>query len=204
MAVGHRGRVTIALYRFSVGAILALTTGVIANTVSTPPACACSCATPSAPEKAVSGYDAVFVGVPTRRVRRGDRAVYQFAVSQVYNGNVGTVVTVGTNADSAACGAHFDLGKETLLYASDSDSGETLFVAGLCRPADWMGFDLAEATYQTYGPPQPPDPAAPTDSIRLGLGTLVVAAFAQAAVFGGVGVTLFRRHRLRRHPRAAA
>ncbi len=167
----------------------------LATIAASPRACACSCL-PHAHEE-VSGFDAVFAGVPTRRITRGDDDLYKFDVKAVYTGDVGKTVTVSTSSVSAACGKSFELGEEVLVFSKRNDSDGT-FGASSCSPSGSTSTEVKEATRKVYGDPRPPDQGAPTASLP-GPGVSVARGVGIAAggmVFGAVvvaGIIVWRR-----------
>jgi hypothetical protein len=100
------------------------------------PVLACSCMQPPAPQEAMAGSVAVFVGTVTGIQQPGgaiqssaDPALVTFEVSQVWKGPEFTNLLVQTSQSSASCGYEFEFGRDYLVYASGS---ETDLSTGLC------------------------------------------------------------------------
>jgi tissue inhibitor of metalloproteinase len=83
---------------------------------------ACSCAMPAPPKETLAVSDAVFSGrvvlvMPSSWLY--DSAV--FSVDKTWNGVNEKIVFIPTASQGAMCGNNFEVGKEYLVYASDSE-----------------------------------------------------------------------------------
>lgn len=112
-------------------AAITLTTGGIAASTAVAPnvACACSCVDvrkDSASIKEWLGHaQAIFVGTPTDTQLISDpetgRTIYQFAVREVYKGDVGPTTTVKVENFGPTCGRSYDIGTEYFVVAGKPD-----------------------------------------------------------------------------------
>ncbi len=112
---------------------------------------ACSCALPSAtPLEARDGGAAVFAGhvtnvsIPDPNSYTPFRSVaVTVAVSQVWEGDVGSTIVIGTSRDGASCGYTFVVGQEYLLYAFEYEGELVTGMCGRTRPLADAQDDLA-------------------------------------------------------------
>jgi hypothetical protein len=103
---------------------------------------ACSCALPSAtPLEARDGGAAVFAGrvtnvsIPDPNSYTPFRSVaVTVAVNQVWKGDVGSTIVIGTSRDGASCGYTFVVGQEYLLYAFEYEDELVTGMCGRTRP----------------------------------------------------------------------
>ncbi|GAA1456932.1 hypothetical protein GCM10009619_08070 [Williamsia maris] len=121
------------------------------------PASACSCATIGTPTEAVSRASGVFVARATDKLSDGTSDIYEFSVSTVYKGDVGTRTTVRTSSQGASCGAEYRVGDEYLLFVGRTRGIHPTWEASLCSPGAGGAFDVRAVTEQVYGPGHPPD-----------------------------------------------
>ncbi|MFZ2175064.1 MAG: hypothetical protein WAW17_13745 [Rhodococcus sp. (in: high G+C Gram-positive bacteria)] len=124
-------------------------------------ACACSCASSETPEEAVSYASGVFVARATDKVSDGFTDTYEFEVSQVFKGDVGSTTTVGTLANGNGCGTSYQVGDEYLLFVSRPYQVDAVWEGYACGPYTGAPFDIRSVTEKVYGPPHPPREAAP-------------------------------------------
>ncbi|ETD32274.1 hypothetical protein [Williamsia sp. D3] len=129
------------------------------------PACACSCVDFTV-DQAVARSAGVFVGRATDKVSAGSEAIYQFAVTEVFKGDIGPVTTVGAVSESSSCGVTFEVGQDYLLFVTDGQGIGRAFETGLChKPSpNWVS-DIRGQLEQVLGPPHPPEISAPTKEI---------------------------------------
>lgn len=101
------------------------------------PAYACTCAGPATPAKGLAQADAVFAGKVTaikastmyRFTSSREMLQVTFTVSDVWKGNLHRKTTLSTAPSGEACGYEFALGRDYLVYASESRDGLS---TGLC------------------------------------------------------------------------
>ncbi|OHT81199.1 hypothetical protein [Mycobacteroides saopaulense] len=108
-----------------------LTTGGIAASTAIAPnvACACSCVDVRKDASSIKEWlgraQAIFVGTPTDTQLISDpdtgRTIYQFAVREVYKGNVGPITTVKVENFGPSCGRSYDIGTEYFVVAGKPD-----------------------------------------------------------------------------------
>lgn len=185
--------------------LITLATMLLSGTVAVltaGPASACSCATIGTPTEAVSRASGVFVARATDKLSDGTSDIYEFSVSTVYKGDVGTRTTVRTPADGASCGAEYRVGDEYLLFVGRTRGIHSTWEASLCSPGAGGAFDVRAVTEQVYGPGHPPDESAPRREItrwtRMTAGIPdFVLLFGGVVVLGAVwaGVVHLRRRR---------
>lgn len=112
---------------------------------------ACSCASPSAtPLEAKGNRPTIFAGRVTAVTILDPNSYALFRsvavtvdVSEVWKGNVGSSIVIGTSRDRAGCGYDFVEGQEYLIYAFEY---EGQLVTGICertRPLAGAQADLA-------------------------------------------------------------
>ena len=118
-------------------------------------ASACSCMEPLPPQAALENADAVFLGeVVARRgidvTKGGFPAAFGFTlrVSRAWKGAATDTVEIGTSSIGTACGSHFVIGEEYLVYAGGGGvAGATSFLGGevvtetALRPRLWTGME---------------------------------------------------------------
>lgn len=128
------------------------------------PACACSCRG-STTEEAALDADGVFLARATGKASSGSDDIYEFAVAEVFKGEVDSVTTVGTPHDGPSCGVSFELGRDYLLFvdAGLSEGVGRGWESNLCMgPATLSMSDVRGVLERDFGPPRPPNPATPT------------------------------------------
>lgn len=128
-------------------------------------ACACSCASFATPEEAVSHASGVFVARATDVASGGFTDTYQFAVSEVFKGDVGPTTTVGTLSDGNGCGTGFEVGREYLLFVSRPYDVSAAWEAYSCGPYTGTSFDVRAATERVYGAARAPSADGPVHRI---------------------------------------
>ncbi|MRH87557.1 hypothetical protein GFY24_08820 [Nocardia sp. SYP-A9097] len=126
------------------------------------PQITCSCAVVN-PDVAVAKAGGVFIGTPTKVLHGRDADLYEFQVTEVFNGEVGSTTTVGVNT-SSGCGTGFTIGRPTLLLVSSPYSQGAAWQAHGCGP-DVSATELRAIAQTTYGPAHAPTVAAPTAEI---------------------------------------
>lgn len=165
-------------------------------------ASACSCVSSETPEEAVSHASAVFVARATDKVSDGFTDTYEFEVSQVFEGDVGSTTTVGTLSNGNGCGTSYQVGDEYLLFVSKPYDVDAAWEGHACGPYTGAPFDIRSVTEKVYGPPHPPRETAPTAAIgsqtritaAIPTPVLVVAGLALVGLLGW-GALVFRRRR---------
>lgn len=104
--------------------------GITASAVVAPGvACACSCVAVRKDAASVKEWlgraQAIFVGTPTDTFGIGNpdtgRTIYEFAVREVYKGDVGAVTTVKVENFGPSCGRGYDIGTEYFVVAGKPD-----------------------------------------------------------------------------------
>lgn len=129
------------------------------------PACACSCVGYTT-EAAAAKADAVFLARATDKVPAGSDDIYEFAVVEVFKGEIGGLTTVGTASDGASCGVNYEVGREYLLFVSESEKVGRAWDSGLCHgPNAQSTTEMRKTLHSVYGPPRPPDTSAPVTEI---------------------------------------
>jgi hypothetical protein len=164
-------------------------------------ACACSCAGSATPEEAVSVASGIFVARATEKVSDGYTDIYEFEVSEVFKGDVGSTTTVGTLADGNGCGTSYEVGNEYLLFVSRPYDVDAAWEGYSCGPYTGSPFDVRSVTEQVHGAPHPPAESAPVATIFTATqGTAVrvtpilgVAAVVLVGATAWAGVILRRR-----------
>lgn len=164
---------------------------------------ACSCMQPD-PAAEVAAADVVFVGTPVASEHTSSddetgRAMepvdWTFQVDTVHRGTATATTTVGSAADSAACGITFRTGEKYLVLGNVVDGQ---LRAGLCggtgllANADADRLDLIGAG----APPQPDPVAAPAPEASASTTWLVIAGVGVSVLIAGAVVLA----RLRRRP----
>lgn len=147
------------------------------------------------------GASAVFTARATDKVSGGADDFYEFAVSEVFKGEVGNVTTVGTASQGASCGASYQVGREYLLFVSNGGVG-VAWESNLCLGPTEQS-DTWAALESVYGAAQPPNASAPDSRIsRWSRTTAVVPvpllALASVVTVGAVwwaAVAILRRRR---------
>jgi len=101
---------------------------------------ACSCAPPGSPAEERDGRAAVFAGrvtdvsIPDQNSYTLFRSVAAtVAVNEVWKGDVGSSIVIGTSREEASCGFKFDGGQEYLIYAFEY---EGQLVTSICTVSD--------------------------------------------------------------------
>ncbi|TQC41675.1 hypothetical protein EEB14_53340 [Rhodococcus sp. WS4] len=124
-------------------------------------ASACSCVSSASPEEAVSHASGVFVARAADKVSDGFTDIYEFEVSGVFTGEVGSTTTVGTLANGNGCGTGYQVGEEYLLFVSKPYAVDAAWEGYACGPNTGIPFDIRSVTEKVYGPPHPPRDSAP-------------------------------------------
>ena len=116
-----------------------------------PPQCAhaCTCAMPPGSQDALAASDAVFSGevvaveqgTSTARSWGYDTATLR--VSEAWKGAGRGTLQVRTPSSGAACGYHFEEGREYLVYAYNGKQGFEVDACGATEPLSGAGADLA-------------------------------------------------------------
>lgn len=163
-------------------------TAAITSVVSATPAHACSCVYPTDGTRVsehvrdtATGDGAVFVGTPTSKRHEPDAVYYDFAVRNVYQGDVAETTTVSTALHSAACGTSFDMNTEYVVFTTTYDTRDAPWSVNMCSPTT-LATDVAthEAAVEVFGEPRPPAPNNPTSDTlvlpALGIGIAAVLA----------------------------
>jgi hypothetical protein len=142
---------------------LLIATGVSVGAAGT--ACACSCVGYTT-EEAATQADGVFVARATDKVSAGPDDIYEFAVLEVFKGDVGTSTTVKTSSQGPSCGVSYDVGDEYLLFVSAGGGVGHAWNSSLCNgPSAVPGVDVRPVLERIYGPPHPPNTAGPVSEI---------------------------------------
>jgi hypothetical protein len=157
--------------RLVIGVAAALVGSALGARLETGPAFACSCAEVG-DRAAFERSDAVFVGQvvgyrpPDLRdgvYRSTDAALWTFAVSQVYKGDVPASQAVVSEVSGASCGLEIPKRGEFLVFASRRGSnrgptpGDGQLYAGLCGGT--RSTSRRALPTDLGGPPTPPTPA---------------------------------------------
>jgi hypothetical protein len=130
------------------------------------PACACSCVGYTT-EAAAENAAVVFLARATDKVSAGSDDIYEFAVVEVFKGEVGALTTVGTASDGASCGVNYEVGREYLLFVSESEKVGRAWDSGLCHGPNARSItEMRETLHGVYGPPRQPDASAPVSEIN--------------------------------------
>ncbi len=126
---------------------------VVLAVLAADPRCAwaCSCASPWAtPLEARDSSAAVFAGrvtdvsIPDPNSYTLFRSVaVTVAASQVWKGDVGSSIVIGTSRDEASCGYTFVVGQEYLFYAFEYEGQLVTGICGRTRPLADAQNDLA-------------------------------------------------------------
>lgn len=143
------------------------------------PACACSCRGFTT-EEAASNADGVFLARATGKASSGSDDIYEFAVAEVFKGEVDAVTVVGTAHDGPSCGVKFELGRDYLLFvdAGLSEGVGRGWESNLCTgPATLSPSDVRGVLERDFGPPRPPNPAPPTQMLDATDGVLAKSSW---------------------------
>jgi hypothetical protein len=142
---------------------LLVATGVSVGTAGT--ACACSCVGYTT-EEAASQADGVFVARVTDKVSAGSDDIYEFALLEIFKGDVGAITTVETSSQGPSCGVSYDVGGEYFLFVSEGGGVGHAWESSLCHgPSTISRVDVRGELERIYGPPHPPNSAAPVSEI---------------------------------------
>lgn len=182
------------------GLVIAVLAGLL-STLAPGRACACSCAyDPDGPQIAelVAHAAAAFTGTVTAVRTEGATDYYEFAVGEVFTGDVGETTTLATATDAAACGTGFREGAEYLVLASRGAHGAPWSV-NLCSGSTESGNQRTrDAMVTAFGNPRPPDPgvrSVEAGDIRPYPWRDGLIAVAVAATSIAIAVTVARRRR---------
>lgn len=165
-------------------------------------ACACSCVG-STTEEATSQADGVFVARATDKVSAGSDDIYEFAVLEVFKGDVGAITTVETSSQGPSCGVSYEVGDEYLLFVSGGGGVGHAWETDLCHgPSTPSMVDERGELERIYGPPHPPNSAGPVSEITWWTRATVplpLMAFASVVLIAGLWrtVVVVRRRRTR-------
>lgn len=122
---------------------------------------ACSCAyAPDGPQilEQVAHAQGVFTGTATAQRIDGDTAYYEFAVREVFAGQIGATTVVSTSTQSNACGTGFGIGTDYLVFAGTSRSHRAPWSDGLCSATTQStNTRTRQAAIEVYGSPRAPD-----------------------------------------------
>jgi hypothetical protein len=163
-----------------------------------PVAQACSCAyAQNGPQiiEQVGHSAASFTGTPTTTRTEGNTAYYEFAVREVFAGDIGPTTVVSSSIHDASCGRGFTLGTEYLVFVSRYDTRSAPWSVESCSATtESTNTRTRDAAIAVYGQPRPPDTAGDTVGIdEIGMPVwqqLTVAALAAAAVAALVRLVL--------------
>lgn len=131
-----------------------------------------------------TGDGAVFVGTPTSEREDGYTVYYDFDVSEVFRGDVGSTTTVSTADNSAACGTSFDLKDEYLVFATTYGTQDAPWSVNMCSATTSSHNEVTRsATVAQFGEPSPAAGAEDdgAGSVPMWIGAGAVAALAIAA-----------------------
>ncbi|MBV6762615.1 hypothetical protein KV605_40000 [Rhodococcus opacus] len=165
-------------------------------------ACACSCVSSETPEEAVSYASGVFVARATEKISDGFVDTYEFEVSEVFKGEVGSTTTVGTLANGNGCGTSYQVGEQYLLFVSRPYQVDAAWEGYACGPYTGAPFDIRAVTEEVYGSPHSPRESAPESEISwqnritAAVPTPILVA-ADVVLLGviGWGISVVRRRR---------
>ncbi|MFD1811088.1 hypothetical protein [Rhodococcus gannanensis] len=159
-----------------------------------PAAQACSCAyVQNGPQivEQVGRAAASFTGTPTTTRTDGGTAYYEFAVREVFAGDIGPTTVVSSSIHDASCGRSFTLGAEYLVFVSRYDTkGAPWSVESCSATTESTNTRTRDAATTVYGQPRPPDTAGHSVGIdengmpvwqRLALTALAVVAVSTVA-----------------------
>ncbi len=109
--------------RFRVGLVVGVfALSGLTGIADAPTASACSCVAQQSVDDALESLRSVsgaFTGTAVRRLSVGGTTTYEFTVSEVFAGDIGSRVLVSTPSSSAACGAGFELDRQQLVLVTD-------------------------------------------------------------------------------------
>ncbi|MFF2550795.1 hypothetical protein ACFVUS_07325 [Nocardia sp. NPDC058058] len=168
------------------------------------PQTACSCAIVD-PKVAVTAAPGVFIGTPTRVLHGRDSDLYEFQVTEVFHGEVGSTTTVATSSTSD-CGTSFTIGRPSLLLAAAPYSVGADWQAHGCGP-DVSATELRAVAQAAYGPAHAPTAGGDeiTTWTRFNYKVPHVLQLLILAALGCVAVAAYATRALHRHaPLAAA
>lgn len=117
---------------------------------------ACRCARPPAPDVALEGAEAVFIGrvVEVRRHSDRERAI-DLVVERVFKGTLDKSVTVLTPMSSAACGRSFEADISYLVYAGRLGDALHDNLCSRTTPLEQAGDDIAALSGLSLEPRDP-------------------------------------------------
>ncbi|MFB8002553.1 hypothetical protein [Nocardia sp. NPDC056000] len=141
------------------GLVLALL-AVVGYFLQGAPQTACSCAIVD-PNAAVTAAPGVFIGTPTSVLHGRDSDLYEFQVTEVFHGEVGSTTTVATSSGND-CAAGFTIGRPSVLLAATPHAMGADWQAHGCGP-DVSTNELRAVAQATYG--QAHAPSAPSSEI---------------------------------------
>jgi hypothetical protein len=99
-------------------------------------------------------------------VSAGSDDIYEFAVLEVFKGDVGAITTVETSSQGPSCGVSYDVGDEYLLFVSDGGGVGHAWESDACQgPSTPSAVDVRPVLERIYGPPDPPNSAGPVSEI---------------------------------------
>jgi len=131
--------------------------------IFTPPtAFACSCVYPpdgSQIVEQVSNAASVFLATATAERVADQTAFYEFDVREVFAGDIGTMTTVSSSVQGAACGRGFQIGTEYLVFTSTYDTNGAPWSVNSCSATTEASNDRTrDAAVAVHGAPHAPDP----------------------------------------------
>lgn len=132
-------------------ALVATAVVLAASAAGARPECAyaCTCA-PLAPERALAGADAAFVGTLLERRVTGDQATLVFSVERRLKGPLGDRVEVITHAQGGMCGIDENAGARMGLFLGREGGGWYGGTCGRATPAELAALPTA-ATGEEVG-----------------------------------------------------
>ncbi|WP_137876292.1 hypothetical protein [Rhodococcus sp. Q] len=123
---------------------------------------ACSCRyEPDGPNlvEHVSIGASVFTGTVTAERIEDRTRFYDFAVREVFKGDVAATTVVSSSVDSASCGRSFDVGVEYLVFTSTYATAGARWAADSCAATtESANQRTRDAVLTVYGAPRAPDP----------------------------------------------
>lgn len=91
----------------------------IALTAFSPAALACRCL-PVTFEEELQRSEQVFTGTVIKRTEKDYVAYFLFKVTSAYKGEIKDTITIQSRVGGPACGVNFEVGKDYVVYASES------------------------------------------------------------------------------------
>ncbi len=187
--------------RWFMSFLLAVGVAIVLPLATAPAAHACSCAyTQNGPQitDQVAHSAASFTGTPTTTRTEGSTAYYEFAVREVFAGDIGPTTVVSSSIHGASCGRSFTIGTEYLVFVSRYDTKSAPWSVESCSATtESTNTRTRDAAVAVFGQPQQPDPEAHgvrIDDIGMPVWQqLTLAAVAVAAVAALVRLVLRAR-----------